>query len=34
MKIICIGNELLCIVCVHNECTFSQSTSIGGLKSV
>ena len=37
------GTKLICIVCVHTECAltairiecaFSQSTSIGGLKSV
>ena len=43
MKVMCIESELICIVCVltecalttiHIECAFSQSTSIGGLKSV
>ena len=34
MKIMHIGNELICIVCGHIECAFSQSTSISGLKSV
>ena len=43
MKVMCIGIELNCIVCIHTECAltairiefaFSQSTSMGGLKSV
>ena len=43
MKVMRIGSELICVVCVHTECaltairiecTFSQSTSIGGLKPV
>ena len=43
MKIMHIGSKLICIVCVHTECTltkihfeciFSQSTPIGGLKLV
>ena len=43
MKVMCIGSELICIVCIHTECTltairiectFCQSTSIGGLKPV
>ena len=43
MKVMRIGSELICIVCVHTECTltairiesaFSQSSSIGGLKTV
>ena len=29
----CIGSKLICIVCVHPECTFGQSTSTGGLKA-
>ena len=42
MKVMHIGSELICIVCVHTECaltairikcTFDQSTSIGGLKA-
>ena len=42
MKVMRIGSELICIVCVHTEyaltaicieCTFGQSTSIGGLKA-
>ena len=43
MKIMCIGNELICIACIHTECAltaihfecaFSQSTSISGLVPV
>ena len=43
MKVMHIGGELIRIVCVHTECaltairiecTFGQSTSIGGLKPV
>ena len=43
MKVMCIGSELIHIVCVHTECAltairiecaFNQSTSIGGLKPV
>ena len=43
MKVMHIGSELICIVCVHTECAltairiecaFSQSTSIGALKPV
>ena len=43
MKVMRIESKLVRIVCVHTECaltairiecTFSQSTSIGGLKSV
>ena len=42
MKVMHIGSELICIVCVHTECAltaiciefaFGQSTSIGGLKA-
>ena len=42
MKVMCIGSELIRIVCVHTECAltairiecaFSQSTLIGGLKA-
>ena len=42
MKVMRIGGKLICIVCVHIECalttihiecTFGQSTSIGGLKA-
>ena len=42
MKVMCIGGELIRIVCVHTECAltairiecaFGQSTSIGGLKA-
>ena len=42
MKVMCIGSELIRIVCVHTECaltanriecTFGQSTSMGGLKA-
>ena len=42
MKVMRIGSKLICIVCIHTECaltairiecTFSQSTSIGGLKA-
>ena len=41
MKVMCIGSELIHVVCVHTECAltttrikcaFGQSTSIGGLK--
>ena len=43
MKVMHIGSELICIVCVYTECAltairiecaFGQSTSIGGLKPV
>ena len=43
MKVMRIGSELICIVCVHTESAltairieyaFSHSTSIGGLKPV
>ena len=42
MKVMRIGSELIRIVCIHTkcvltairiECTFNQSTSIGGLKA-
>ena len=33
MKVMHIGSELIRIVCIHTECTFGQSTSIGGLKA-
>ena len=43
MKVMRIGRELICIVCIHAECAlttiriecaFGQSTSIDGLKPV
>ena len=34
MKVMHIESELIRIVCIHTECAFGQSTSIGGLKPV